>query len=261
MRLFGTARLAALTFSLLLLGFCLPAAAQKASPNEHWAQAHVKQMSVDQGVKTDAIRIKSSPLYRDETLEQANWFAKALDGFGAWLEKLFHRDPPPDSQKWSPPSILGTGVIYFMWGVLACIAAAFLFFAVRMFRWRIKLTRKAKTILEEDEPERTLDEWLERADLLEKQGLYREAVRCLYLACLLKFDEAGVARFDRGQTNWEHLRRIESSPNLPPHLEFRAPTRAFDEIWYGMRVKGASDVARFREWYQQVAGSLMRRAA
>jgi|GEM_PF-4910711 len=221
------------------------------------------KMTLDPGVKSDVQRIKSSPLYKDEALAQANWFERALEGFGNWISKFLnrHSDDGPSAPGWTGPSLLGPWVIYVMWALLAGAALTFLFFAVRMFRWRITLTRKAKTMLEEDEPERTLDEWLERAAMLESQGHYREAVRCLYLACLLKFDELGVARFDRGQTNWEHLRRIEASPNLPGGIDFRPATRAFDLIWYGMRVNGAADVARFRAWYQEISAMNLRKAA
>jgi hypothetical protein len=138
---------------------------------------------------------------------------------------------------------------------------AFLVFALKRFVWSKRLERKAKALLDEDEPERTLDEWLELADRLERQGKYREAVRCLYLACLLKIDEARIARFERSQTNWEHLARIEASPARPSDLEFREPTRAFDNIWYGMRVNGSEDVMRFRAWYRQVTESVRAKAA
>jgi hypothetical protein len=86
-------------------------------------------------------------------------------------------------------------------------------------------------------------------------------VRCLYLACLLRLDDAGVARFDRSETNWEHLYRIERSPSKPTGLGFRAPTIAFDRVWYGHNVRGLSDVHEFRMWYVGVQEALKERAA
>ncbi|HWA84414.1 MAG TPA: DUF4129 domain-containing protein, partial [Fimbriimonadaceae bacterium] len=113
----------------------------------------------------------------------------------------------------------------------------------------------------DDEPERTLDEWLELSSSYERDGKYREAVRALYLACLLKFDERNVARFLRSQTNWEHLARIETSPKKPAGLDFRTPTQAFDRIWYGYKVRGPIDVAEFRAWYGDVTRALQGAAA
>lgn len=213
--------------------------------------------------KTDDValarQIKSSPLYRDPGLrEQTNW----LSGAAARLNNL-HPDlscKEPDVKPVNGPE-LGAWLIYVMWTVLALAVTGFLVFAYKRFSWSKGLERKAKALLDEDEPERTLDEWLDLANRLEREGRHREAVRCLYLACLLKLDEARVARFERSETNWEHLARIEASPKKPADLDFRSPTKAFDEIWYGMRVNGAEDVARFRTWYTQVTEAVRARAA
>jgi hypothetical protein len=205
--------------------------------------------------KSQAAKIKSSPLYRDDQADSANWLGKALKGLVAWLVKRLQFKPPTAPN--APPAILGRIFTYVIWGVLGIVAAIFLVFAVSHIRWRARLKRKATALLEEDEPVRTIDEWMDRAEEFEKQGKFREAVRCLYLACLLKFDEARIARFDRGQTNWEHLHRIEASPRLPSGLHFRAATQAFDQIWYGMRVNGVTDVQKFRAIHFEITQALM----
>ncbi len=96
---------------------------------------------------------------------------------------------------------------------------------------------------------------------MESEGRYREAVRALYLACLLRFDEALVARFDRAQTNWEHLHRIEGSVRKPQGLDFRTPTSLFDRVWYGYQGKGRDEVNQFRQWYMGITESLQRSPA
>lgn len=209
-----------------------------------------------------AKEIKSSPMYKDPGLKsEANWLSSAAN-------RLNNIQPSCDSCNADVPNVngvdapdIGNWLTIVMWTVLGGGVIAFGVFAYKRFSWSLKLERKAKALLDEDEPERTLDEWLERADLLEKQGKHREAVRCLYLACLLKIDEARIERFERSQTNWEHLARIEASPRRPANLNFRAPTQAFDQIWYGMRVNGAEDVAKFRAWYRQVTEAVRPKAA
>ena len=209
-----------------------------------------------------AAEIKRSPLYRDEKVQDANWFEKAAEDFINLIGRLFKSSPAKQSSSiGEAPSILGPWLIYGMWGLLAALVAVFAYVILKHARWRLQLKRRTKAMLEEDEPERTLDEWLARADELERQGLHREAVRCLYLACLLKFDEARIAKFDRGQTNWEHLHRIQLSPLLPPDLDFQATTLAFDRIWYGMRTEGKTDVEKFRRSYLAIADRLMAKAA
>jgi hypothetical protein len=212
-----------------------------------------------------ARRIKSSPLYRDPgDKEESNWISKAFESLGSmierWIEALLR------SQRSEMPSAPSRGMnlgflVPIFWGLLGALLLTFLYFVVRHFSWKQGLERKAKALLAEDEPELTRDEYLLEADRLTAEGRFREAVRYLYLACLLAFDENGVARFVRGQTNWEHLRRIESSPDLPAGLDFAPATQKFDVVWYGMRIEGERDVQTMRDWYAQVIEQLKRRAA
>lgn len=202
-------------------------------------------------------QIKSMPLYRDSgEVEEASWLSGAADRLSN-VKCGCDKRPEVDA----PTFRVGAWVTYVAWAILGGALLTVAVVLARHVNWKRGLKRKATALLEEDEPERTVDEWLEMADRLTAEGKYREAVRCLYLACLLKFDEARVARFERSETNWEHLARIEASPNKPPEISFRAPTKAFDLIWYGHVVRGISDVEQFRFWYGQVTEALKRRSA
>ncbi|MBI3722175.1 MAG: DUF4129 domain-containing protein [Fimbriimonas ginsengisoli] len=204
-----------------------------------------------------AAEIKRSPMYRGlQEKQSANWLAGALERFAKLFE--FKKKPPNLNMPNFGPL---DWIIPIMWTLLGFGVLFFLYLIARQFAINRSAKRKARAMLEEEEPERTLDEWLTMADQLEAEGRHREAVRCLYLACLLRFDEANVARFERSQTNWEHLRRIDASPRKPAGLDFRTPTRAFDDIWYGMRCKGWEDVAEFRSCYLLVTGALEAKAA
>ncbi len=205
--------------------------------------------------------IKSSKLFMKDkgTVEDSNWVQQGL-------QHLTHLIPnfnfqPPESRRPTggidPFSVLR--VLFIL--VILLLVGGLLYFAISQFKYRSSLKRKASAMLEEDEPERTADEWLQLADGLTRQGRYREAVRCLYLACLLRLDEAGVIRFSRNETNWEHLGRLQTSPKRPEMLDFTAPTRAFDQVWYGRRVRGIEDVEQFKAWYLMVLECLGRKAA
>ena len=211
-----------------------------------------------------AKRIKQNPLYRDPgDKEESNWFTKGFESIGTmiarWLEALFNRQ-----SNMSAPDVSGINLSWLQplfWILLGGLLLVFLYFVFRHFTWKQGLERKAKAMLAEDEPELSRDEYLEEADNLIAQGKYREAVRCLYLACLLAFDESGIARFVRGQTNWEHLRRIEASDKMPADLDFHPATQKFDVVWYGMRVNGMEDVGAMRFWYEQVVERVRKKAA
>ncbi|HSI72102.1 MAG TPA: DUF4129 domain-containing protein [Fimbriimonas sp.] len=195
--------------------------------------------------KVDVKQIKSASVYRDTGVDEtSNWLARALERL-----KNLKWEREPSSVNAGFLSGIGALLYYGAWLLIAVALSALIYFAVKHFRWKARLERRAATLLEESEPERTLDEWLEMANALEAEGRYREAVRALYLACLLRFDEALVARFDRSETNWEHLARIELSSKRPEGLDFRTPTRLFDHVWYGHKLRGREDVEQFRAWY------------
>lgn len=229
---------------------------------------NLKAMAESAGATPDQSKVvknfKASPLYKDTgKTEDANWLSGAIERI---KNIRWFRLSPPRVDGRAPSPILGLGaigafLIAFVWFLLGAAIIAFIVYAVRLVRFGKLKKRGAKAMLEDDEPERTLDEWLALADSLEREGKIREAVRALYLACLLKFDERNIARFVRSQTNWEHLSRIEASPRRPAGLDFRTPTQAFDQIWYGHKVRGHVDVDDFRAWYRQVSTLVSEAAA
>jgi len=208
---------------------------------------------------TPISEIKKSGLYRKAAEEGGdNWVQRAIERI------RFNVNPPAPRRLPQMQRIDGLGfLIYVVWGVLAIVIALLLFFAIRYFRWKVQRQRnfKSTAMLEDDEPERSLDEWLELSAQLESEGRFREAVRCLYVACLLRYDEYRVARFDRTQTNWEHYRRVEASPTNPKEFDLLGPTTDFDHIWYGFRPTSAVEVQRFRSSYQELTRLLGNRMA
>jgi hypothetical protein len=65
---------------------------------------------------------------------------------------------------------------------------------------------------------------------------------------LLNLDEARICRFDRYQTNWEHLHRILRS-NAPKQVSYRGVTQIFDAAWYGQRPSSKSQCQEVRDQY------------
>lgn len=198
-------------------------------------------------------QIKESGLYRKAATPDTseNWLARAIDRIRVPQLTL------PKTPARMPASMGSLGFLStLMWILLGGAVVVLLVFAIRAIAKRSGVRRQASAILEDEEPERPLDEWLKMADELEREGKFRDAVRCLYVACLLRFDEANVARFDRTHTNWEHFRRVMASPAAPQAFDFRTPTRDFDRIWYGHGFTDASDVLRFRTTYTSLTAIL-----
>jgi hypothetical protein len=202
--------------------------------------------------RTAARDIKKSPLFRDPAERRtANWLTRAFErlamAIGELLRRLLGGMPAV-----APPQggAIGSWLTYTVWALLGVAVLAMVYFVARFFALRAAYRRRLGGLMDEVEPDRTADEWLERAEELQGAGREREAVRCLYLACLVRLDEFGVARFIRSQTNWEHLGRIEASPKRPAALDVRGPTKEFDRVWYGRRVRPTEDYEYFRAQYE-----------
>lgn len=143
-------------------------------------------------------------------------------------------------------------------GIVVLVVAGF------VIAWLLDRKGKARLaadLIESGEEGLTADEWLERADILEGQGLHRDAFRCLYVALLVRLSEFNIAPFRRYETNWEHVRRAEQSPRFPEMLDLRGTTRHFDEYWYGRKPIHKDEVAVLRSLYIRAYRTLEGRAA
>jgi len=204
-----------------------------------------------------ARRILSEPHFRRIGEEKSgNWLRRAFESIQS--APLPDREPARIETQTAGPVRLD-GFFYFVIAVLGIGAAVAL--AHLILHWRWKRSRKAATrkprggLLEEGEELLSTDEWLDRARALEAKGEYREAVRCLYLAMLMRLDEAGLVQFDRYETNWEHLRRIERA-SVPEGVPYRWLTQQFDFVWYGEREATPELCARFRQEYEKMMSGL-----
>lgn len=200
-----------------------------------------------------ARKILSHPSYRDPGVKgQRNWLSKSFEriarSVNTWLENLFNRKE--QERVGFATGLLGGGVLdVFVWSLLIVGLLAFATFVALKFSAAKRAHRQKLSLLGEDEPDYTADEWLQKADELTRENRYREAVRCLYLAGLTRLDEAGHLTFVRADTNWEHLKRFESNAMRPSNIDLRTATKEFDRVWYGYQVRGMPDVEWFREFY------------
>ncbi|HEY3081837.1 MAG TPA: DUF4129 domain-containing protein [Chloroflexota bacterium] len=79
----------------------------------------------------------------------------------------------------------------------------------------------------------TWEEVMAEASRLAQAGRYREAVRALYVATLLRGEALDLIRFDRALTNRELLERARArgGPDLAARLA--GLVERFDDFWYG----------------------------
>lgn len=207
-------------------------------------------------------KAKQSPLYNDPGARtEANWLQKSMESFGDWVRGLFDR-PQRQTPTANPPNfaVLPEVLTTLVWIVVGAVAVGAGALVIHLISRSRRSVARSKGLLSEEEAKLTLDEWLARADALIAEGRYREAVRCMYVACLLRLDQARALEFRRHETNWEHYHRYTDNPTRPA-FELQAPTKEFDLIWYGHRTKGLEDAERFKGYYAALLVAIKSRQA
>ncbi len=200
--------------------------------------------------------LKNSPLYHDPGVQhESNWLQKSMESLGEWIRNLFNFDRPRSTGGSGPALVIPEFITWGVWAVVVVAALAALFYIVKAVATNQKRAKRTKALISEEEASLTADEWIKRADALIASGEYREAVRCLYVACLLRMDQTSVLEFRMHETNWEHLGRYHDAARKPD-FNFTTPTREFDLIWYGHRGNGLEDAVRFKEYYEALLRAL-----
>ncbi|MBS1717976.1 MAG: DUF4129 domain-containing protein [Armatimonadetes bacterium] len=206
---------------------------------------------------------QAAAMVEEKNAKDANWLAKAGTAAGRIIEALLRRPMQKTPNFPNAAPALGAAIPFLEIVVYVALGLLLLFFlvlALRHVSFKGRRGKKRTAMVDDDEPERTLDEWLDLAAKYQASGEYRMAVRALYVGCLLRLDQLEVIRFIRGQTNWEHLYRFERSPKRLD-LDLRAATKMFDRIWYGMETAEIDDVAWMRAFYESIRDANMQEAS
>lgn len=233
-----------------------------------YSEALAAEGSVDakttEQVKKDVAQIakEKGETFVDDRRE-GNWLQKGLEEFGKRVSDIFRRaeqDVPSTSS--FPGLSIPPEFIMLLWILLgAGVAVALSFLAIHLLRSRGVTRIKRAGLLDEDEPLLSSDEWLTKGDKLIESGEYREAVRCYYLAKLMRLDQHDVLLFDRHETNWEHYRRFTIRPGKAAEFDLRPTTLRFDYIWYGHEECTRDEAGWFRSQYIELKSKLERVAA
>jgi hypothetical protein len=91
-------------------------------------------------------------------------------------------------------------------------------------------------------------EFAAEADRRAAAGDYTEAIRCLFLSLVYRYDESGRVNFREAFTNHEYLGLFDGRPAVQNDL--RLFVDALDEHWYGQRPASAAEYQRCRAAYE-----------
>lgn len=205
--------------------------------------------------KQQAEEILSNPLYREniQTEGEESWLSRAMQEFSDWLNNLLNRQREPRQN--GSPFLAAAGALSQI--VIFILVAALIGFLIFMIA-KIRINRKGKIddtdsdLVSAEEAKRSADQWITEADRLSRNGEFRAAIRCLYLACLMRLDENRILRFERHETNWEHLHRFRDIAVKPGNFNLDPVTQKFDQAWYGLIPQNLDDVEWFKSEYQKL---------
>jgi Domain of unknown function (DUF4129) len=105
------------------------------------------------------------------------------------------------------------------------------------------------------EVRRTAGDWLEQADRFERDGAWKDGLRCRHRALIAELISAQVVGDLPGRTTGEHRRDVATT--LPAAAgDFSGASELFERAWYGDRPTGPDQ----RDQFNQLADSVLARA-
>jgi hypothetical protein len=168
---------------------------------------------------------------RPEFSPSPNWFNLFLEHLARyfrWLGELSSTNP-----------------VLFWILLLACIILLILLAA--HIGWTIRRVFGSSASLADAEAasrqrERLSSHYWEEALRRAQESTFTEAIRCLFLSLVYRFDESGRVNFLRAYTNREYLSLFADRPEIHSALGLFVDT--LDDCWYGQR---PTDQGRYQE--------------
>lgn len=205
------------------------------------------------GAEAAARRILSDPAFRrtrpetDSLLSRVGrWIIERLTSLGDFISRLGSPSAPVGFAAFLKWAVLGIAIGAVVLGALWLIVR---------FRWvqRKHSPPMADAMHDAEYIAADSSQWLSRAETSAQQGEWKQALRCLYLGSLMRLDELGYIRYERGATNWQYITRLERNGSGPLASTMRSSTDRFDRAWYGGATVGEDDYHEARRSYGAIA--------
>jgi len=188
----------------------------------------------------DEIRQSLERVYAREEFSGAP--ANSLERISQWISQYF---------RWLGE--LGSRSPLLFWILLvACLGMLIMLLAHLAWTIRKSLTTGASLSgarAGPDRHERLSSTYWEEALRKSGQGEFTEAIRCLFLSLVYRFDESGRVNFLRACTNREYLSLFADRPEVQSALRVFVDT--LDDCWYGQRT---ADRARYQDCLARYEG-------
>ncbi len=175
----------------------------------------------------------------EELLQKGrDWIHSIKLFFSDLINGLFQADNAPVSLGWLFPVLLFLILLLALW-----------WFGSKLIIHREQKGEGVKQVTQQ----KGGSHWIKRAEQAAAQGVYREAIRCLFQSVLERLDEQGVISRAENKTNLEYVEEVER------HLPQQAPiftelVRRFDHSWYGLATVNSAQYEQFYQVVRQMEG-------
>ncbi|MDF5731843.1 MAG: DUF4129 domain-containing protein [Rhizonema sp. PD38] len=154
-----------------------------------------------------------------DSFEKTNWgwqFSQFQQQVGEWLEYQFSRFNLnlPSLPKWSISPWVEKSLKLLFWIILGLFLAWVVWLLWRKFSPYLNLmlrNRRATPSVKIAESELSVGHWIARSQEFSRQGNYRDACRCLYLAMLQYLHEKSLLPHKLSRTDREYLQLLQLS--------------------------------------------------
>ncbi|MFN6514125.1 MAG: DUF4129 domain-containing protein [Nostoc sp. CreGUA01] len=197
-----------------------------------------------------------------DAFEKTNWnwqLSQFQQQVGEWWEYQFYRLEralPELPDGWSISPWVGELLKFLFWLILGLFAAwvawrLWLEFSPYLYSWLNRGSNFTDFNVKNSSSESSIAVLLERSQKFYRQGNYREACRCLYLAMLQHLHQQAIAPHKVSRTDGEYLQLLRSS--VSPIQPYETLITTHEQLCFGNAEILPDNYEQCRQAYREIS--------
>ncbi|WP_392532956.1 DUF4129 domain-containing protein [Nostoc sp. C117] len=189
-----------------------------------------------------------------------NWqLSQFQQQVGEWWEYQFYRLEqalPELPGKWSISPWVGEFLKFLFWGILGVFIAWIVWrlwreFSPYLYSWLSRRGNFSDLGAKTPSSELSIAVLLERSQQFYRQGNYREACRCIYLAMLQQLHQQAIAPHKFSRTDGEYLQLLRSS--VSPIQPYETLITTHEQLCFGNAEILPDNYEQCRQAYREIS--------